>query len=505
VVRAAALPSEPSPAFAGEGRVGATVARAPPLVSSCPQVRFSCHAAAAAVSALAVLAACGDTAAVLTIRSDLAVPAEIDGVCVSVADQDPAGGEFARFYPLDEGLTLPQTLTVEPGSAAAAVASARGTLRGQEVARDVAAFRFSGVETVPLDLRACRRGRTTAPAVVDQVAIPAGARAQVSFGRGGSLIVVLGADTGAVYEARGGALRPLELALPPRPSEAAPVAIVALDADGDCDDDLLILWPDAPPSLWRREPGPSLSDAPEAFAGAGLTPARAAAAADVDGDGDVDLVIGSGPVLRLLRNDGAGVFRADGAAIGGGVVTDVTALALGDIDGDGLVDVVVGQGDAEAAPARVLLNDAAGTGSFVPAVAVLPEVPLRARGLAVVDLDGDGFRDLLVVADGQPARAYVNRGDGRLEDRSFLVLPSLDVDDGASLAAGDWTGDCGPDVVIGRADGAPLSWRSAGDGSLVAEPFADAAGAQVLLADLDDDGVLDALVVGDGQMWWVRR
>ncbi|HUH04177.1 MAG TPA: VCBS repeat-containing protein [Kofleriaceae bacterium] len=437
----------------------------------------------------------------VTIRGDLAIPAELDGVCLAISDRDRTGGEFARFYPDID--SLPQTLTVEPGSASSAEARARGYLGGVEVARSWRTFDFGGGVDVALDLVRCPGGDRGTPEVAGMVATEAGARMGVSVGRGGSLLVVVTVDAVAVYRASGSGLTAVGGAWPVPPALATPRAVVTFDADGDCDDDVLVLYADAAPVLWLRDGVEGLVAADTAFEGAGLQAEVAAAAADVDGDGDLDLVFGRGGVLRLLRNDGAGRFQADGAAIQAGAASDVTALAMGDIDGDGHVDLVVGQGDLAAAPNRVLLNDAAGTGSFEVAAAALPELPLQTRALALGDANGDGFLDLVVGALGTHVRLYVNRGDGRLEDRSFVTLPGVESMDVTSLAMGDWGGDCFADIVIGGG-GDPRSWRGSDSGVFANDPIALAEGDQVMLVDVDDDGDRD-LVIGGGVLTWVRR
>lgn len=440
----------------------------------------------------------------VTVRGDLAIPAELDGVCLAISDRNPGGGEFARFY--TEIDSLPQTLTVEPGSAASAEARARGYLGGVEVARARRTFDFGGGVEVGLDLVRCPGADRGAPEIAGQIAAEVGTRVGVSYGRGGSMVVAVNVDSAAVYRAGGSGLALAdEVVMPVAPALATPRAVVPFDADGDCDDDVLLLYADAAPVLWRRDGADAFAVAETAFEGAGLQAEVAAAAADVDGDGDLDLVFGRGGALRLLRNDGAGRFQPDGAAIQAGAATDVTALAMGDVDGDGHVDLVVGQGDLAAAPNRVLLNDAAGTGSFEVAAAGLPELPLQTRALALADANGDGFLDLLVGAVGTHVRLYVNRGDGRLEDRSFVTLPGLDPIDATSVAAGDWDGDCLRDLVIAGSGGLQ-SWRGSDTGVFVDEPFALAEGDAVQLADVDDDGDRDLLVAGGaGGLTWVRR
>jgi hypothetical protein len=440
---------------------------------------------------------------VVEVRGDLDIPTELDGVCLAISDRDPGGGEFARFY--TEIDSLPQTLTVDPGSADSAEARARGYLGGVEVARAMRRFDFGGSGQEGLDLLRCPGGSRGAAVVAGSASTEAGTRIGVSYGRGGSLLLVLGVDVATIYRAGDSGLALVGAQVPALPALATPRAVVPFDADGDCDDDLLLLFADAAPVLWLRVGVDSFVASETAFEGAGLQAEVAAAAADVDGDGDLDVVVGRGSTLRLLRNDGAGRFQPDGAAIQSGAATDVTALAMGDIDGDGQVDLVVGQGDAAAVPNRVLLNDPAGTGSFEVAAAALPELPLQTRALALGDANGDGFLDLVVGALGSNVRLYVNRGDGRLEDRSFVTLPGDDPVDAVSVAAGDWDGDCLADIAIGTS-GEIRSWRGSDTGVFVDEPFAVAVGERVTLVDVDDDGDRDLLIVGDASgVTWVKR
>jgi hypothetical protein len=397
---------------------------------------------------------------------------------------------------------------VEPGGADRGVASVRGYLRGIEVARDqtILDFEDGSVTETSLALAACPPGRSGTPSVAASFAAPEGVLAAASFGRGGTLLAVFGDDYAALLRAGGGSLVEQPAALPA--ITPAPRGVLAFDAEGDCDDDFLVLRADAPPTLLVRESDGSFAEVVDAFGDSDLSSARAAAAADVDGDFDVDVVVGAGAVLALFRNDGSGRFQLDGPAISAGEASDVTALTLRDLNGDRHVDLLVGQGDAAPAPARVLFNDSSGGGFFESAPAALPEVPLRTRAVAAADVDGDGFADVFVAALGSPVRLYVNRGDGRLEDRSFVNLPSDESVDATSIALADWDGDCLPDAVVGLADAArsPFGWRGSDTGAMVDEGLAVPAGEQVLLVDLDDDGVRDLVVTGgpDGVVWGKR-
>ena len=282
----------------------------------------------------------------------------------------------------------------------------------------------------------------------------------------------------------------------------AVIDLVSFDADGDCDDDVLVLTDGAPPALWQRQPDGSFAELAGALDGAAAS--SAAAAADLDGDGSIDLALGRADGLEAWLNDGAGGFDAGAAAEGDGA-TDVVRLAADDLDGDGAVDLVAGRGATEAAPSRVLFND--GAGNFATAAAALPEVPFKVRALALRDLDGDGFSDLVLGGEEMSVHLYLNRTDGRLEDLSFVRLPNVEPMDAVSIAAGDWDGDCFADLVIGLAGGGePLSWRGSETGELVEDGSAATAGEQVLFGDGDDDGDLDLFAIeGGAALGWATR
>jgi hypothetical protein len=437
-----------------------------------------------AVAVCGTLAGC-DAAVTLTVAGDLPVPAGVDAMCVGVADHDARGGQFGRVYPLT---SLPQTLAVKPGRAHAADAWVRGYRGGVVVARDAARMDFGGDVTLRLD--ACHRGRAGTAAVV-ATDPTAAARVVGSMGQGGAVAIAVGAAGARVLDADGGALVTPATFTP----GAAPVDVIALDADGDCDDDVVIATDTQPPHLWIRGATDFADAGP-----IGTSPVRALAAADVDGDGDQDLITGAGGVLALYRNDGGGRFTKDPAAFGagGGGATDVTTLAAGDLDGDGHADLVVGQGDAAPARLYALLGDGAG---FASSAGVLPAVSVRAARATLVDADGDGDLDLVLALAGGPVRLYVNRA-GVLEDQSFVRLPQP-APTAAAAAITTWDDDCAPDLALAASDMTTLA-RGADGGAFTADGSAPAA-SDLVFVDLDDDGAPDLVTAGPSGVAWVRR
>ncbi|NVB79175.1 MAG: VCBS repeat-containing protein [Kofleriaceae bacterium] len=446
--------------------------------------------AVVALFALLALGACND-AITLEIASDRPVPSAIDAICVAVADSSMSGGHFGRAYRLDDALDhLPQTLRIDPGDADGAFAWVRADRGGVPALLATANVDFGS--DVTLSLPRCQKGGGGAPNAVGTAAGPADALLAASTGQGGTLAIAVGADgTAAILDARSGALVAGDT--PPLPA-GTPVALVAADIDGDCDDDLIVATTMAAPVIWIRE-GATFT----AGASIGESPVAALAAADVDRDTDVDLVIGGGNMLALYLNNGAGAFTADPSKLSAGSrASAISALALGDLDGDGNADLVVGQ----AGPPLVAWLGAGG--NFSPADAVVPPVPLDVASLTLADSDGDYDPDLAVAVRGAPMRLYVDR-DGRLEDQSYVRLPRPIATDVRAVAFGGWDAGCAPDAILATADGAP-TLSGLDEGGFAAETTTTPASATgVVFVDLDDDGHLDALVsTNEGVRWLVR-
>lgn len=149
---------------------------------------------------------------------------------------------------------------------------------------------------------------------------------------------------------------------------------------------------------------------------------------------------------------------------------------------------------------RAYLADASGAGVFTAAPAILPDVALDVRDLAIADVDADADFDLAVAIAGAAPRLYVNRG-GLLEDQSFIRLPQP-APAASGVTAADWDGDCLPDLALA---GATTSlYAGADDGAFTADgEVAVSTGAR--FTDLDDDGAIDLVLASSAGVVWVHR
>ncbi len=172
--------------------------------------------------------------------------------------------------------------------------------------------------------------------------------------------------------------------------------------------------------------------------------------------------------------------------------------AFGDVDGDGDPDIVLAiENDVN----RLYLND--GKGKFSWKKGAFREAKHDTEHVRLTDFNGDGKLDAIFVAeDDQTPELYLGNGDGTFRDLSD-ELPAKS--EGNGLAVGDVNGDGFPDIVVGNsgAKGQNFLWinnkeRPGSFTDQTAEnlPGINDATQDIKLADLDGDGDLD-MVVGN--------
>lgn len=209
-----------------------------------------------------------------------------------------------------------------------------------------------------------------------------------------------------------------------------------------------------------------------------------AQAADLDGDGLLDLYVANDQMenrLWLGRPDGGFVDRAPqaGVAVGGdGKAEASMGLAAADWDGDADMDLFLTSLDGETN--TLYRHDGGGLFSDQTEAAGLgrSSLPDTSFGVADVDLDMDGWLDLVVingavvleaeqVAAGepyplqQPSRVYHNQGGGRFVDVTAQAAPELALPAvGRGVAAGDVDNDGDADLLVTRNNGPALLLRN---------------------------------------------
>ncbi len=202
---------------------------------------------------------------------------------------------------------------------------------------------------------------------------------------------------------------------------------------------------------------------------------------DIDGDGDLDLYVGGfcdrpnseyapadGPVPnRLFLNDGKGTFeRAKMPAVE--FYGRTSGAVFADLDNNGTLELYSannckGRTGYESGPQRaaqlqysnLFRNDGGKLVDVSETSGACPKTLGTARNIGVLDYNGDGLLDLLVIEDRftkQP-RSVLFRNEGKLRFRDVNQQVGLPDDlFGLGLAIADLNGDLRPDFFVGHSN-----------------------------------------------------
>eukprot|EP00386_Alphamonas_edax_P005502 GDKI01017770.1.p1 GENE.GDKI01017770.1~~GDKI01017770.1.p1 ORF type:complete len:258 (+),score=98.68 GDKI01017770.1:1-774(+) len=202
----------------------------------------------------------------------------------------------------------------------------------------------------------------------------------------------------------------------PLRTESATI-ILAADFDGDGHVDIYVPHRDGGRSrvFWGDGSGDFSSVPNMMLFGPPSTHIRAAATGDVDGDGMQDIVAGdeTGGVFFYKNIRGRGFaepVRIDSAHSGAPY-----SLALGDMNKDGAVDVVIGRQDAAGS---VLFNAHTHTqgGKLSFTEVVWGDGAGSVYGVAVGDMDGDGWLDIAAARSDAPNGVWFSNAHTRVSD-----------------------------------------------------------------------------------------
>ena len=276
-----------------------------------------------------------------------------------------------------------------------------------------------------------------------------------------------------------------------RLSTAGGLGILGAAFDGEVEDHQV--------TLVGREQTTGLFTGPNVIGGGG---GSFTVSSDIDGDGDVDVVSSGGRVW--YENLGVAGFVShiiSSTGVGG------EDFAADDLDGDGDVDII---GFRSETSARLAWLENDGAQNFTLRFPLVGSTPNRfdaATGLSIVDIDGDGDRDILACDLFRGAYLFLNNGQQQFSTRFLGTIGQY----ATSVVAADIDGDGDLDVVAGGAassDGSPVIFWFQNDGTLTftgrtvkaTTPPSSGAGSSaiesVAVADMDGDGDLDVVAAG---------
>ncbi len=306
--------------------------------------------------------------------------------------------------------------------------------------------------------------------------------------------------------------------------------VVAEDVDVDGDQDLIV-------NYWNAGDAIYLSDGQGHFYDASPSPLperseffEAAKAADLDGDGALEIIVRDGAQLLVYRNDGFSHFLpVNGNTVFVAGPTDMD-FEFADFDGDGHLDAAFGvsvfQGDGAggltqafstpfaisvftvtdydldgdpdiATPRNIYRND--GGFSFTLLNAGLPTFG-SGTSIAAVDVDGDGFEDLVVSTTTGPDQLFLNDTNGSFVDVTAAAMPAVN-DYSERIVPADVDGDGDFDLLVPTIpqSGGPWELRAyenlGGTFALATQSLLGVVteATDVTTADFDLDGDLDVL------------
>ena len=256
------------------------------------------------------------------------------------------------------------------------------------------------------------------------------------------------------------------------------------------------------------------------------------AVGDYDNDGYDDLFVTAMGQSHLFHNNGNGTFT-DVTQKSGlmGPKEFSTSAAWVDYDRDGKLDLVVAnyvqwspQSDIyctldgvhksyctpesyKGASLRLWHN--LGNGKFEDATAKagLLDDTSKSLGLAVLDVNGDGWPDLVVANDTQPNKLYINTGKGTFTESAVSAGIAFSEDGvaraGMGVDAADYDHSGRPSIIIGNFSNQMMAlYHNEGGGLFVDEAPRSEVGRKSLLTlgfacfflDYDLDGLLDIFV-----------
>jgi hypothetical protein len=278
------------------------------------------------------------------------------------------------------------------------------------------------------------------------------------------------------------------------------IDLADFDGDGDLDAFVSGQYRNEPNTVWLNDSSGTFFDSGQSLGGSFSV---GVSLGDLDGDGDIDVFVANNTdPSTVLLNDGSGVFTANGQS-DIGPSTSSLDVSLGDVDGDGDLDAFVVNWDH---PDKVWLNN--GSGLFSDSGQSLGD--LNSRGISLGDIDGDGDLDAFVANytdgySGIPNTVWLNNGSGVFSDTGQEL--GYHHSRGVDLADLDDDGDL--DAFVTNRNGHPNKvWVNNGSGTFFdsGQKMGSFDTYEAALGDLDADGDLDAFTVNryEGNRVWIN-
>ncbi len=266
------------------------------------------------------------------------------------------------------------------------------------------------------------------------------------------------------------------------------------------------------------------------------------AVGDFNNDGFPDLYLTAVGQNRLVRNDGRGRFHdvTDMAGLGSRRAFSTSALWF-DFDRDGHLDLFVcnyvrwspgadvfcslnGENKSYCTPEAyrgstcwLFRNKGDGTFEEVTATSGVFDPSSKSLGVAMLDVDGNGWPDLFVANDTQPNKLYRNQRNGKFIESAVPLGVAFSEDGraraGMGVDAGDYRRSGQMGIAVTNFDNEMMALYEPSGRGFVDRAMATGVGAAsrqrlgfgCLFGDFDRDGDLDLLITTNGGAAYLYR
>ena len=223
---------------------------------------------------------------------------------------------------------------------------------------------------------------------------------------------------------------------------------------------------------------------------------------DMNGDSVPDLEFLDQSGLNVALGHGDGTFGSPTSfaipPLAGTSELGLTSLRIADLNGDGRSDLVMARSTSTTPSSffeiQLYLND--GAGGFAPWRNLIvptetPAITGLVEVLAVADLNGDGTMDVVARQNAAQISVWLSTGTSYAAAQAYPIALNS-----GPILTGDVTGDGLDDVIV--SNGSELRvFANIGTGILAAAVRYPAAFNQPRLVDLNEDGRLDIVLLGD--------